>query len=415
MLGSAHGVDDSDSARRYSIEAMIEDPDLNDTTVHVEVLRADTSAVVFAASGTATSPGERSTVTIPDGIIESGVTYRWRVRGDDGRATSPWADGDYQFTGEPKPEGTVSAAGTAGLGNRTRAYTPILLIHGWSRVSSNDCQSFNDLVNRLTKATKWRPAYKNVQRLSYYYKDGGACRHPISHHGKHENGYYGDVRAGIVEHRTSSTSSRHAGQVGHTSQANLRHLAYHLAWYIYDHNVRGRERPRHVSIVAHSMGAVVTRYAVAMVDKRTAGFPPTLFIDDVVLAGGPHAGATWANQCSEWNWQCAQLLPYNPAKPDTGWRFLTSLHKDGWNPQQGTGTDWTTLSSLHDGIASHGSASFMGAHRRFAYNSGISHSGLLKNADCGCYGYVSHNGAWPWTRASHPQPSGLIDRELWGK
>ncbi len=93
----------------------------------------------------------------------------------------------------------------------------------------------------------------------------------------------------------------HRGDRGHNNDADIRHLAYHLANYIHKHFVKGRDNPIKVSIVAHSMGAIVTRYALAMAARGEPGFPP-VFVNDVVLAGGPHRGSINVDKsCGFWS------------------------------------------------------------------------------------------------------------------
>lgn len=310
---------------------------------------------------------------------------------------------------------------STGAGRLTRKYTPILLIHGITLSEDHDCRNFDNLHKRLRTKT-WRPAYQaTIAEPAYYYGDGGKCDHAISHHGRHDR-HFGDYDALPVTHTKTASNGPHRGGQGHTLNTNIRHLAYHLAWYIHDHYT-ARKEPLGVSIVAHSMGAVVTRYALAMVDHEPRfrhGFRTAVRVNDVVLASGPHRGAPVAQLCPGISAvimpiQCSQL---DPGKADDKSSFLWDLNAYGQNPQQATGTDWTLLGSKDDQVVPDWSASYMRAHKKFTYADGedLRHSDMVKNfSSCPCKGFQSWHNATPWTSVSLRQPSRLIDAQLWEK
>ena len=73
-----------------------------------------------------------------------------------------------------------------------------------------------------------------------------------------------------------------------------------------------------VDVLGHSMGGLIVRYAIAEVANHNPDFPPRLIV---------------RNECSEMK---------------AGSDFLTTLEKNGWNPQGTDGTDWTAIGSDDD-------------------------------------------------------------------
>lgn len=127
----------------------------------------------------------------------------------------------------------------------------------------------------------------------------------------------------------------YAGGGGNTDNTDLRHIAYQLAWYLYDtYSSRGRT----VEVVAHSMGGLIIRWALYQVQARNSLFPPVLYVQDVVTISTPHNGTKDDYNNVSWcpsSLQCKQMLPGSP--------FLTELRASGMNPQGTGGTDWTVM------------------------------------------------------------------------
>ena len=72
-----------------------------------------------------------------------------------------------------------------------------------------------------------------------------------------------------------------------TKDDPIRHIACRLAWYIYDTYTKNGQSVR---ILAHSMGGLVVRDAIAE-SGRTSPFPPALLkVDRVVTVATPHGG-----------------------------------------------------------------------------------------------------------------------------
>jgi hypothetical protein len=138
----------------------------------------------------------------------------------------------------------------------------------------------------------------------------------------------------------------HAGVTdGHTAEAAIEHLAYHLAWFIYD---RYSSHDVSVDVVAHSMGGLMIRYALGEVQNKNAAFPPKLMVGDAVTLGSPHGGAKNAKvglltgQCNlvGGTRECSEMR--------AGSGFLTTLERRAWNPQGDGSTDWTAIGSDGD-------------------------------------------------------------------
>ncbi len=219
----------------------------------------------------------------------------------------------------------------------------VLIVHGWvpNSYSGENCDIFNSLNKKLV-ANGWSGDY--IEQLAYYSGDVN-CDHTINHHGQHGTHY----PSGHVN--TSTTDGK---PTAHNQNASIRHLGYHLAWYIYSHYSSNNAGNKYVDVVAHSMGGLIIRYALAQVRRGHSSFPPYLRVDDVVTLGTPHAGTTAAYFAN--NTQADEM------EPTSG--FIGWLWNYGRNPQGLYGTDCTTIGSNYDGIVSAGSANEMDAYHK---------------------------------------------------
>ncbi|MBM2620090.1 hypothetical protein JIG36_31710 [Actinoplanes sp. LDG1-06] len=120
---------------------------------------------------------------------------------------------------------------------------------------------------------------------------------------------------------------------------NLDDIGKALAWDIYNRYTR---RNISVDAVGHSMGGLIIRAAITGVQKKLRGWPPRLYVEDVVTFSTPHTGAGFARLCGG---QCVDMRP--------GSAFLKWLSK---NPQSTQGTDWTLLGAGDDDLVSWQSA-----------------------------------------------------------
>jgi hypothetical protein len=197
---------------------------------------------------------------------------------------------------------------------------PVIFVHGLSREDppGADCDQF-DAMRRAFRRFGHRGGFTSV---AYYQRDRD-CNHWINHHGGHG--------------RHHPTFHYEGG--GHGTDTSIRHLGYHFARFVWSHWSR---RGRKVDVVAHSMGGLIVRYALAQTQLDRRGFPPRLLVEDVVTMGTPHGGArAYTGFCRVQDWrQCDQM--------QAGSEFLVWLEGNGWDPQGAGGTDWSTFGSDDD-------------------------------------------------------------------
>jgi hypothetical protein len=262
----------------------------------------------------------------------------------------------------------------------------VLFIHGLDATGDpgTNCAAYWNDMERKFRDWGWNQA---LIELSYYRYDTN-CDHTINHHGRHSRHY----------------GSGHYASGGHGANTNIRHLGYHLAWYIYSHYSKDG---RVVDVVAHSMGGLIIRYALAQVQRGHDQFPPRLLVEDVVTMGTPHAGAkAWTSLCPFT--QCDQM--------DAGSTFLEWLRDHASEPDGAGGTDWSAFSSADDNLVSMESGVAMGACHKVQYldSSNIEHgdfmhvrsgarskqtSANVRRRNCP-HGWVTDNSShWPVRRA----------------
>lgn len=224
------------------------------------------------------------------------------------------------------------AAGSTPASARTDTRSkPIVYVHGYNPFgdADADCNQWNAMDSTL------RSFGHTGRKVSVrYYGADFNCTTAVENYG---------------------TAGRHFDPGGaHDRYTRIEHLGYHLAWMLYtEFSSKGVA----VDVVSHSMGGLITRYALAQVQHRHVDFPPYLSVEDSVTLGTPHAGTGWANFC--WTTQCSQMQP--------GSSFQSWLATNAPNPQGSGGTDWTTIGSYDDEIVSEGSAISMGAAHKTQY------------------------------------------------
>src|SRR5258706_526147 len=192
----------------------------------------------------------------------------------------------------------------------------------------------------------------------------------IDLHGDHNTYYSKSPCSPVCSTHENGTS----GHVSHNRNTDLRHLAYHLAWFIYDnYSKTGQD----VQIVAHSMGGLIVRWMLyAEANNATVGqgvFPPVLYVQDVYTISTPHNGTGYAFLGGF----------YQAQEMQTGSAFLNALNgsASGRNPQGTNGTDWTTMGNYpsdSDFVVTDTSAVYMdGGHKGLFSSPRYSHGGLL--------------------------------------
>jgi putative serine esterase DUF676 len=230
-------------------------------------------------------------------------------------------------------------------------YKPVIFIHGsdWLAPYGVNCGGQFAAMKR-----RFRDFGHTGSLITLaYYRYDTSCDASIGRDGSHRVHY----------------ASGHDATGGHSGNTDIRHLAYHLAWYIYDHFSRNGVA---VDVVGHSMGPLMIQYALAQTERGHPSFPPRLLVEDVVSLAGPFAGAKpIINTCH--TRQCGQMR--------AGSATLDWLRRNAWEPDGQGGTDWTAVSAVDDNYVSAASGVAMGACHRVVYldSSNVEHGDLLRD------------------------------------
>src|SRR6266542_5414392 len=143
---------------------------------------------------------------------------------------------------------------------------PVVFVHGYENDSGANCDVvWNDMKDALA-AQGWTGPLIDV---AYYVNDTG-CGGSINQDGSH----------------TAHYASGHSGG-GHTTGTNIRHLGFHLAWWIYDHYGKSGQC---IEAVGHSMGGLIIRYAIARA-ARGYGTPRAVWQPPLRRRASGHARA----------------------------------------------------------------------------------------------------------------------------
>lgn len=211
----------------------------------------------------------------------------------------------------------------------------VYLVHGLNTRNSADC------------ATTWKAALWSLRR------DGWKGRLDTV-------GYYrGDQNCTVAV----------PGRAGYTANTSIEELGRAFAWLVYRRDTR---HGRSVDVLAHSMGGLVVRAALAGVHDNKEGYPPRLYIEDVVSVGTPHGGGL-VSSCSVL--ECRQMR----GEDSGGLAGGALLDRLGENPQSTQGTDWTLIASDADPLVPAASALGMRAGHtvRYAADEALGHGGTI--------------------------------------
>ncbi len=192
---------------------------------------------------------------------------------------------------------------------------PVLFIHGISNSSSADCSEWNPAKSYLP-GQGWSGHLASIK----YYTNDTHCDVSITGEASHCTGYHD------------------SGSSDGTNNEDVRHVACEFSWYIWDNYT---QYGQNVQVVAHSMGGLITRWALYATPFEPA-LPPYLLIQDVVTMGTPHYGAPPAYAF----FYCGSCL--QGSQIETAMPFMQELINSGQNPQGSAGTDWTMLGSTCD-------------------------------------------------------------------
>lgn len=233
-------------------------------------------------------------------------------------------------------------------GNRNKH---IVLLNGYLTSSQGKKDVNGEWSEVIPRLREWGwPAGEDAQGRDWI---GGMAVYNCDENLSFNTGHYG--KPGVVDihdhhHGGRTRAGNHSGVVDcgsiafprpattpHTTETTIQHLAYHWAWTI--KHTFGTEC---IKVIAHSMGGLIVRYAIAMVQAQDADFPWDICVEDVVTLGTPHNGSPNAGfWCPDW--QCLQQ--------EQGSDFINWLGANARNPKTPGGTDWTTVGSTDDGTA----------------------------------------------------------------
>lgn len=210
------------------------------------------------------------------------------------------------------------------------------------------------------------PDYHDVRRVSYY---GGECdveddaagapyyTSDMDDYWRNSYGASHDSWFGGNEHSSHRGVDRECGLQVHDRDTDIRHLSYHMMWYIYS---RYTENGIPVKVAASSMGGVLVRYGLAHAGNGV--FPPELDIRDVVTVQSPHDGPA-SNWCGAgWGYRSVRQMC---SDREHGFKWWNENYAQ--NPQGVNGTDWSLIGSFDDGKVPEDSAIAMDANWKYVY------------------------------------------------
>ncbi|MFE6489081.1 esterase/lipase family protein [Streptomyces sp. NPDC057757] len=188
--------------------------------------------------------------------------------------------------------------------------------------------------------------------------------------------------------------TRCSHEYGGNRDTPINTVAKAFANYVYDNFSKPSKGSKKIDVVAHSMGGLVVRAALYHTRRGTAGFPPYLYIEDVATLATPHGGSTNDGFCRFLWRQCKDMRP--------GSAFLDALPTT--MPNSRMGTDWTTMSSFHDGYVSESSGIAGTAEHEIQYNdSRVGHVSFPKLATGTYNARIKNNSTWTgWGRRAAP-------------
>ncbi|HXC49606.1 MAG TPA: hypothetical protein VN634_01860 [Candidatus Limnocylindrales bacterium] len=277
------------------------------------------------------------------------------------------------------------ALGVVALPGDSSAYTAgrdskVLLLHGrqcHANYTSNDKNHMQTDWWRNADSTLeslgWSGSGISVIKMGYYsdtYTVNGASNYDVWALKHWKGSASGNTSNHNLHFDRTGCHVKWSGDAdwSHTGKCDIRHLAYHVAWAIYNKYTSNGES---VDVVAHSMGGLVIRYALQQVQAGHADFPPSLMIEDVVTVSTPHGGINPTLN----GWDCDD---FQTSQMAVGSTFLTSLSS---HPAGTGGTDWTAIGGfeikchgLTGDIVSPESSTWNGADHKAVYaNPGYGH------------------------------------------
>lgn len=230
-----------------------------------------------------------------------------------------------------------------GLADPVNAYqTPNCFTTSGCWRPRSDGNMWNDMMSTI-KFWGWKG---ELLRIGYYQCDKNQDLR-IDGFGDHKE-HHGEKHADS----TCNTGS-------HNWDTSIRHLGYHFAWTLHDtFTINGRC----VNVVAHSMGGLITRYAIAQSERGDPDFPKQLCVRAVVTMGTPHAGANYAEWCDG---PCGTQIK----EMDPGSSFIQWIEQSPPAAATAGGVRWVLMGSTQDDWVSSTSATSLLGSNRVTYSS----------------------------------------------
>jgi Putative serine esterase (DUF676) len=183
-----------------------------------------------------------------------------------------------------------------GLAASAQAQTPaaVIFIHGFDpnyrnedTYRSHDCTSANNFKNTLS----YYRARTNVPLVTFgLYAKSQNCNFYAYNPTFMQPGATRDAHYNRNVNETFRTDP-----YIFSNDKSIRQLGYRLAWFIYNNYSKNGKT---VSIVGHSMGGLVARYAVGQTSRNHPDFPPYLYVKGLAMLGTPNGGSVWGNACT---------------------------------------------------------------------------------------------------------------------
>jgi hypothetical protein len=265
--------------------------------------------------------------------------------------------------------------------NRAHPACTLLVVHGYPGDRGPEKEDVGPYFANV--ARQYQAVGFTVHRVSYYGGECGADEHAEGE-GPTVGPYAGEdphsMWGGKGDHQNYTGCDALPGSGIHTRNTAIAHLAFHLAWSIYNHYT---SKGIPVDIVAHSMGGLIVRMAVHQSGSGDPAWPPRLLVDSVVSYGTPFNGAKDA--CLAW----ASVVAYGQLREMCAWsRLLNYLRAEA----QDLPGHWVLIGSGSDGYVEGESAVDMDGAHYYAYGYGVT-PGDGGRQGCGGYGHADYFGA----------------------
>lgn len=320
--------------------------------------------------------------------------------------------------GDPSEQGSFEAA-TITDGRDM----PVVFIHGIdppSPTGRSYASSDQDFANPRSLFAKWGwKSASDLYAVRYYECAAMSGPHVIDISGEAYGARHADHNPTVLGAGDGHTDNDlpndglNCHPHSHDTWTGIEHIAYHFAKALdakFGEGAPGGARC--IKIVAHSMGGLVTRYALGMIEENQAtpnsppnpDFPSRLCVASVVTWGTPFGGSAWADKC-QWALQCVQM------STDSG--FLKEWARRFPHPDVGGTTRWHVVGTEpSDGVVTAGSATRFPAEEKVVYKShSVAHfsGGQWSTAwGRGAY-YDVHGGIAQTARARFERADGTVD------